>query len=62
VALQVQYDNVSGNLGLLLRYRWEYEPGNEIFVGIGQSASTVDRHFLARTTQFSFRVGQTFRF
>ena len=37
LALQVQYDNISGNLGLSLRYRWEYEPGNEIFFGIGQS-------------------------
>jgi len=62
VALQVQYDNISGNLGLLLRYRWEYEPGNEVFVGIGQSASMIDTDFLARTTQFSLRVGRTFRF
>jgi Domain of unknown function (DUF5916) len=62
LALQVQYDNISENLGVSLRYRWEYEPGNEIFVGIGQSASIVGTNFFARTTQFSLRVGRTFRF
>jgi hypothetical protein len=62
LALQVQYDNISGNLGLSLRYRWEYEPGNEIFFGIGQSAWIIGPDFLARTTQMSLRVGRTFRF
>jgi uncharacterized protein DUF5916 len=62
LALQVQYDNISENLGISLRYRWEYEPGNEIFVGVGQSASIVGTNFFARTTQFSLRVGRTFRF
>jgi hypothetical protein len=62
LALQVQYDNISGDLGLSLRYRWEYEPGNEIFFGIGQSAWIIGPDFLARTTQMSLRVGRTFRF
>lgn len=62
LALQVQYDNISGNFGLSLRYRWEYQPGNEIFFGVGQSASILGPDFLARTTQVSLRVGQTFRF
>ena len=62
LALQVQYDNISENLGVSLRYRWEYQPGNEIFVGVGQSALIVGTDFFARTTQFSLRVGRTFRF
>jgi hypothetical protein len=62
LALQVQYDNISGNFGLSLRYRWEYEPGNEVFLGIGQSAWLDGPDFLARTTQVSLRVGRTFRF
>ena len=62
LALQVQYDNISGNFGLSLRYRWEYEPGNEIFLGVGQSASIIGPDFLGRTTQVSLRVGRTFRF
>ena len=62
LALQVQYDNVSESLGLSLRYRWEYRPGDEIFVGVGQSASIPGTDFIARTTQVSIRLGQTFRF
>ena len=62
LAFQVQYDNITGNFGLSLRYRWEYEPGNEIFLGVGQSASLIGPDFLARTTQVSLRVGRTFRF
>ena len=38
LALQAQYDNISENFGFSARYRWEYRPGDEIFVGIGQSA------------------------
>ena len=33
LALQAQYDNISENFGFSARYRWEYRPGNEIFVG-----------------------------
>ena len=62
LALQVQYDNISENFGLSARYRWEYRPGNEIFIGIGQSAVIDDRGFLAQTTLGTIRVGQTFRF
>jgi hypothetical protein len=62
LALQVQYDNISQNFGLSLRYRWEYRPGDEIFFGVGQSASIPGTDFVARTTQISLRLGQTFRF
>ena len=62
LALQAQYDNISENFGFSARYRWEYRPGNEIFVGIGQSAVIDDRGFVAQTTLGTIRVGQTFRF
>ena len=62
LALQVQYDNISENFGLSARYRWEYRPGNEIFVGVGQSAIIDNRGFFAQTTQGSIRLGHTFRF
>jgi hypothetical protein len=55
VALQAQYDNISDNFGFSARYRWEYCPGNEIFVGIGQSALIDNRGFVARTTQATIR-------
>jgi hypothetical protein len=66
LALQVQYDNISENFGFSARYRWEYEPGNEIFIGVGQSAvipGLIPRYtFIPRTTQVSVRLGHTFRF
>jgi hypothetical protein len=62
LALQAQYDNISENFGFSARYRWEYRPGNEIFVGIGQSALIDNRGFVAQTTQGTIRLGHTFRF
>jgi Carbohydrate family 9 binding domain-like len=62
LALQIQYDNISENFGLSLRYRWEYRLGNEIFVGLGQNATVPGAVFVPRTTQVSLRLGQTFRF
>ena len=62
LALQAQYDNISENFGFSARYRWEYRPGNEIFIGLGQSAQISNLGFVAQTTQATIRVGQTFRF
>jgi Carbohydrate family 9 binding domain-like len=62
LALQAQYDNISENFGLSARYRWEYRPGNEIFVGVGQSAIIDSRGFMAQVTQGTIRLGHTFRF
>jgi hypothetical protein len=36
--VQGQFDNISRSFALSARYRSEYEPGNEIFAAIGQSA------------------------
>jgi len=52
----------SSTAGLSLRYRWEYRPGNEIFLGLGQSATIPITSSVPRGTQMSLRVGQTFRF
>jgi hypothetical protein len=62
LALQAQYDNISENFGFSARYRWEYRPGNEIFVGVGQSAIIDNRGFMAQISQASIRLGHTFRF
>jgi hypothetical protein len=62
LALQAQYDNISENFGFSARYRWEYRPGNEIFVGIGQSAIIDSRGFIAQVSQGTIRLGHTFRF
>jgi cellulose/xylan binding protein with CBM9 domain len=62
IALQAQYDNISENLGFSGRYRWEYRPGNELFVGVGQTALISTRGFSAQMTQATVRFGHTFRF
>ena len=62
VALQAQYDNISENFGLSTRYRWEYRPGNELFIGLGQSALISDGSFIGQMTQSTVRLGHTFRF
>jgi hypothetical protein len=66
--MQGQYDNISANFAFLARYRWEYEPGNEIFVSLGQGAiitgeSFFERQrFAAQRSLVSVRLGHTFRF
>jgi hypothetical protein len=60
---QVQYDNISEKFALSFRYRWEYEPGQELFVSVGQSAEIPGPPtFVPRSTQASVRLGRTFRF
>src|SRR5215471_3824270 len=62
ILAQVQFDNISRNFGVSLRYRWEYRPGDEIFVAIGQSAFIPGATFEPQSTQISIRLGNTFRF
>jgi hypothetical protein len=59
---QLQFDNVSRRFALSMRYRWEYEPGQEIFASIGQSAVTPDQTFVPLSTQAVIRLGHTFRY
>jgi hypothetical protein len=62
LALQLQFDNVSENVGFLARYRWEYVPGGELFVALGQAGVLSESEFAARRSQLSVRLGHTFRF
>ena len=63
---QVQYDNITQQFAGLARFRWEYEPGQEIFFSLGES-SVLDGpfftpHYAGRVTQALFRIGHTFQF
>jgi hypothetical protein len=62
LAIQAQYDNISENFGFSARYRWEYSPGDELFIAIGQSAIINNQGLIGQTTQGTIRLGQTFRF
>ncbi len=60
--LQMQYDNISHNLGYSARYRWEFDPGTELLITAGDDATvntfgTYESHL----SQVSVRVGHTFR-
>ena len=60
---QVQYDNISESLGLSSRYRWEFEPGSEIFVSLGESGELLNgNHYRSDTTQAAIRIGHLERF
>ena len=59
---QVQFDNISQKFSFSARYRWEYEPGNEIFVSFGQAALIPGTTFKPRTSQAVIRIGHTFRY
>jgi hypothetical protein len=60
--VQGQFDNITRNFAFLARYRWEYQPGNELFVALGQGAIIGESVFLAQRSLFTVRLGHTFRF
>jgi hypothetical protein len=62
LAIEAQFDNISRDFALSARYRWEYQPGNELFVALGQTAQIPGSRFVAQTSLFSVRLGQTFQF
>ncbi len=62
LALQAQYDNISQRFAVSLRYRWEYEPGQELFVSVGQAAVIPGQTFVPGATQAAIRLGHTFRY
>jgi hypothetical protein len=59
---EVQFDNISQNFALSMRYRWEYRPGDEVFISIGQAAEIPGTTFRPQVTQAVVRIGNTFRF
>jgi len=61
-AIQAQYDNISQSFGFLGRYRWEFRPGSEILVAVGQSALIPGSDFKFQQTTVSVRIGHTLRF
>jgi hypothetical protein len=62
ILVQAQFDNISRSFSFSARYRWEYEPGNEIFIAYGQSALIPGTTFEPQTSQLSVRLGHTLRF
>jgi hypothetical protein len=62
LVLEAQWDNISHDFAFNARYRWEYSPGNEVFVAFGQTGSIEPNRFVAESAIFSIRLGRTFQF
>ena len=68
LALQGQYDNISGNFAFLGRFRWEFRPGSELFIALGQAAIIPGTEFSPYTqpefqaSNLSIRLQRTFQF
>ena len=62
IGVQAQYDNISESFGFLARYRWEFLPGSDVLIAVGQSALVPGSQFRPQTTQGSIRVTHTLRF
>jgi hypothetical protein len=60
--VQTQFGNISRSFGFSARYRWEYQPGNEQFIALGQSGLIPDTASEPGITQLSVRLSNTFRF
>lgn len=63
LAVEVQWDNISQDFSFSGRFRWEYSPGNELFIGLGQTAIVPSlSRFEAQTSLLTIRLGRTFQF
>ncbi len=66
IATQVQYDNISEHVSLSTRYRWEFRPGTEVLLAVGESAGLAQEDFpqdyRSEKTTATLRIGHTFRF
>ncbi len=58
----IQWDNVSKSMGINSRVRWIVEPGSEIFFVVNQAFDTEGSRFDSTFTEFTSKVGWTFRF
>lgn len=65
ISSEVQYDNISDGFTFFSRFIYEPRPEREIFISLGHSAliesKTFPRDFRSQNTNFSVRLGHTFR-
>jgi hypothetical protein len=63
---QLQYDSVSQLMSALLRYRWEYAPGAELFAALGEAAlasgSPPSLSYHSAGSEVLVRLGHRFQF
>jgi hypothetical protein len=62
IALQAQFDNISRSFSFSAAIAGNIEPGNELFVSLGQNALIPGTTFEPKTSQVSVRLGHTLAF
>ncbi len=58
----VQYDNVSGEMGLNSRIRWTYKPGSDLFLVVNRGWNFDNWRFRQLSTELAVKIVATFRF
>jgi hypothetical protein len=63
VAALVQYSSSTASLSTNLRFRWEYEPGSELFIVYTEGRSTLPPEGTALESRgFVVKINRLFRF
>ena len=63
VSALVQYNSSNDSLGANLRFRWEYQPGSELFVVYNEQRDTLTPHFPELENRaFIIKLNRLFRF
>ncbi len=64
IVTDIQYDNISGNMNVFSRFKWEFAPGSEFFIGLGHNADVPARDFAnefsSNVSTVTVRLGKTF--
>lgn len=58
----IQWDNESDRLGVNSRFRWEIEPGTDLFVVLNHGFAVEDDTFESEESEFTIKFGMTLRF
>ena len=63
VAALMQYSFANANVSTNLRFRWEYQPGSELFVVYSEGRSTLPTHgTLLENRGFVVKINRLLRF
>ncbi len=63
VSALVQYNSSNASLGANVRFRWEYQPGSELFVVYNEQRDTLTpRHPELQNRSFVIKINRLFRF
>ena len=63
ISALLQYNSSNNSLGANVRFRWEYQPGSELFVVYNEQRDTLTPHFPELENRaFIIKINRLFRF